>query len=516
MLRNKVQTSVKRAVNNLQKRGELPDVKIPRPKVTTPTRAGQGDYSASIAMQIASTSGRKPKTIAKIIQKELLADERLVKTFPDIQVAPPGFINFYIAPDRLKNLLWKVFNSDHFGEVNFGKEKKLNIEFGSINPTGELHVGHARTFFYSDALANILKFAGYKVTREYYVNNARQSAQIKELGKTVLGNGTSYKGPYLDKKIKENSKSLKRYKSYSAAGYFMSGKIQKDIEDFLTKEARVVFDVWFEEESLYKKGEVSSVLRELKKRKLTYENEGALWLKTTKYGDRQDQVLVRGNGENTYFTTDIAYHRNKARRGFDKFIDVWGADHHGHLRRMNAALQMLSIKNMDVLIAQFVRLKGGEKLSKRRGVIVTVRDLIEETGLDAVRYFYITKSLDSQMEFDIKLAREQSQKNPVYYIQYTHARICSILRKATSNKQQATSEIKKKELEVLNGVGELELIRKLIIFPEIVEDIARDYQVHRLATYVYELAQEFNQFYRDYRVIDEDASGASAQVKEIN
>ncbi|MDX1607946.1 MAG: arginine--tRNA ligase [Candidatus Spechtbacterales bacterium] len=505
MLRKTVRRYTKKAIKELQKKGKLPgDIKLSGIKVETPTRAGQGDYSVTIAMQIASQTGRKPKTLAKIIRDELLENSAATKNFSDINVASPGFINFFISDKKARSLLWKIFSDEDFGKVNVGKDKKLNIEFGSINPTGQLHVGHARTFFYSDILANILEFAGYKVTREYYVNNARQSAQIKELGKTVLGNGTSYKGPYLEKKIKKYKKSIKRYKNYGPAGHFMAGKIQKDIETFLAKKAGVEFDKWFEEEELYKKGDVSATMRELKKKGLVYEKDGAIWLKTTKYGDKQDQVLVRSSGENTYFMTDIAYHRNKAKRNFDRLIDVWGADHHGHLRRMQAAMRIFNIKNIDILIAQFVRLKGGAKLSKRRGNIVTVEDLIDEVGLDAARYFFLTKSLDSQMEFDLNLAKQQSQKNPVYYIQYTHARTCSILKKATTDRDFKKTEITRKDLKAIEGEGEFKLINKLILFPEIIEDAARDWQAHRLATYLHELAQEFNQFYRDYRVIDKD------------
>ena len=502
--RGTIQRSVRKSIQELEKRGSLPSASFGI-RFEKPQRKDLGDYSVSIAMQMASLTGRKPKTIAKILREELLKDEKLAKIVQDIRVAPPGFINFYLSPNHLRDKLYVIFN----GKWRRGfsdRKKSVNIEFGSVNPTGELHVGHARTFFYGDVLAAIMNFAGFKVTKEYYVNNARQSSQIKELGKTALGKGTSYKGPYLSRKMREHSAKLSRLKSYEVAGYFISAKIQKDIENVLKNKAGVKFDIWTEEEDLYKKGEVGKIMREFGKRGLIYKNEGAIWLKTSKYGDRQDQVLVRSSGEHTYFLTDMAYHRRKAGRGYQKMIDIWGADHHGHVRRMKAALSILGIKNVEMLIAQFVRLKGGAKLSKRKGVIVTIEDLIDIAGIDAVRFFFLTKSLDSQMEFDVKLARKQSQKNPVYYIQYTHARICGILRKLKN-----TEGIKKADLSVLKEEGELDLIRKIVSFSDIVKDTAEDHQVHRLSNYTLELAQEFNQFYRDFKVITEDEEQKKAR-----
>lgn len=508
--------SIKKAVKNLVDRGKMSAPSFGAPKITRPQKTDQGDYSTSIAMQIAAFNGKKPKTVAKIIANELKKDEKLARIFKDIRVAPPGFVNFYSDKSYLRKMLFGVLQDDAYGSSDIGKGKKVNLEFVSVNPTGELHIGHGRTAFYGDVLANILEFVGYKVTREYYVNNARQSAQIKELGKTALRRGTSYKSPYLDKKIKELSARLKKLKSPIAAGYLLASKIQKDIKEFLTKKAAIKFDVWAEEENLYKTGAIESTLRALKAKKLVYEAEGAVWLKTKRYGDSQDQVLVRGSGESTYFLADVAYHQDKAKRGFDKFIDIWGADHQGHLKRMRAAMRIFGIKNFEVLISQLVTLKGRLRLSKRKGNIISLQDLLDVVGQDAARYFYLTKSLDSQMEFDLRLAKKQSQSNPVYYIQYTHARICSILRKAqmTNNKLQINfkNQITKKDLESLKEQGEFELIRKLVVFPEIVEDISQDYQVHRLTTYVHELAQQFNQFYRDFRVIGDNEKTQTARL----
>ena len=465
-------------------------------RVERPARHDQGDWATSVAMVLAAATDKKPKTVAKILRDILAKDELIAASFARVEVAPPGFINFYINDEKLIRGVSDVLRKGHPATTNVGKGVKLNLEFLSVNPTGELHVGHARTAFYGDVLARVLASSGFSLTREYYINNARQSAQIKELGKTAMGHGTSYKGPYLDKKLKECASALSKIKDASEAGYLIATAIQKDIRDFLATRAHIEFDVWKEEEELYADNEIEKTFAELKKKDFVYEKDGAVWLASTRVGDTQDQVLVRSSGENTYFMADIAYHRDKARRGFTKLIDIWGADHQGHVRRMKAAMGIFGIKDMEVLIAQLVRLKGGDRLSKRKGNIISISDLLDVVGEDAARYFFLTKSLDSQMEFDMELASAKNQKNPVYYIQYTHARICSIRKKAGVKIKPAT-------LTTLKEEGELALMRVLSQYQDVVEDAARDYQVHRLTAYALELATAFNQFYRDLRVIDE-------------
>jgi len=498
MLRNTVKARIKKSIEEAQHTGALPDSRVGQFRVERPSRVDQGDWATSIAMVLASSTGKKPKTVAKILRDILAKDEKITTSFDRVEVAAPGFINFYINRDTLIRGVGAMLRAQKPAFVNVGRGTKLNLEFLSVNPTGELHVGHARTAFYGDVLARVLTVSGFALVREYYINNARQSAQIKELGKTAMGQGTSYKGPYLDKKLKECEAELSRLQDASAAGYLIATAIQKDIRDFLATKAHIEFDVWKEEEELYLDNEIEKTFAELQKKGYTYEKDGAVWLATTRFGDTQDQVLVRTSGENTYFMADIAYHRSKARRGFTKLIDIWGADHQGHVRRMKAALGIFGIKDIEVLITQLVRLKGGERLSKRKGNIISIADLLEAVGEDAVRYFFLTKSLDSQMEFDMELASAKTQKNPVYYIQYTHARITSIIEKAT-----ATDKIKPPALAQLKEAGELALMRSLVQYPDVVEDAARDYQVHRLTAYALELATSFNQFYRDFRVIDE-------------
>ena len=513
-VRNKLRQSVKNSIKILQESAKLPAGSFNKIKIERSNREGQGDYSTSIAMQVASSSGRKPKTIAKVILEQLQKDEKLLKIFSEIKVASPGFINFYFSNEYLKQQVSYILKTNNFGSVNVGRGEKLNLEFVSVNPTGELHIGHGRTAFYGDVLANILSFANFDIKREYYINNARQSAQIKELGKTALKRGTSYKSPYLDEKLKQYSSKLKNIKTASAAGYFLAGKIMQDIEKFLHEEAKIKFDIWKEEEGLYKNNLVTNTFNELQKKKLVYEKEGATWLRTTKYGDSQDQVLIRGSGESTYLMADIAYHRDKARRGFKKLINIWGADHQGHVGRLKAAMKSFKITDLDILISQLVTLKGKMRLSKRRGNVISLHDLLKEVGLDVTRYFYLTKSLDAQMEFDLELAREQSQKNPVFYIQYTHARIRSILRKVQNATGYSKFSVSKKNMNELKEQGEMKLIKELVAFPDIIEDIAHDYQVHRLTTYVHELAQIFSQFYRDFRIIEDNPSSTAFNINK--
>ena len=509
-VRNKLRQSVKNSIKILQESAKLPAGSFNKIKIERSNREGQGDYSTSIAMQVASSSGRKPKTIAKVILEQLQKDEKLLKIFSEIKVASPGFINFYFSNEYLKQQVSYILKTNNFGSVNVGRGEKLNLEFVSVNPTGELHIGHGRTAFYGDVLANILSFANFDIKREYYINNARQSAQIKELGKTALKRGTSYKSPYLDEKLKQYSSKLKNIKTASAAGYFLAGKIMQDIEKFLHEEAKIKFDIWKEEEGLYKNNLVTNTFNELQKKKLVYEKEGATWLRTTKYGDSQDQVLIRGSGESTYLMADIA----KARRGFKKLINIWGADHQGHVGRLKAAMKSFKITDLDILISQLVTLKGKMRLSKRRGNVISLHDLLKEVGLDVTRYFYLTKSLDAQMEFDLELAREQSQKNPVFYIQYTHARIRSILKKGQNATDSNKFSVSKKNMNELKEYGEMKLIKELVAFPDIIEDIAHDYQVHRLTTYVHELAQIFSQFYRDFRIIEDNPSSTAFNINK--
>jgi arginyl-tRNA synthetase len=450
-----------------------------------------GDYSSNIALAI----GGNPRENAEKI-KEKLSELKLFS----VSVAGQGFLNFSLTEkglvEGLKSLSAKPKKQN----------KKVQIEFISANPTGELHIGHGRSAFYGDALANVLSAAGYKVEREYFINDSKESTQIKELGKTALGKGETYLTDNLKSQISKLKSKIKKIKDEGEAGYLLAKEIQKDNEKFI-QSVGIKFDKWFsEEKELRAKKVFGKTLELLKKNKLTYEKAGATWLKTSQFGDDEDRVVLRSDGSVSYFLSDIAYHANKFGRKFGKVIDIWGADHHGHVKRMMIAKEMFtpfygagSNSDLEILISQLVTLKKGEelqKLSKRKGNIILLKDLVDDLGLDVVRWFYLQKSLSTHMEFDLDLAKEQSAKNPVYYTQYATARMASILKKSKFpiSNFQINSKLLISKL-VRN------LVVKLIQFPEIIEDTAKDYQVHRLTTYVYELANEFSQFYRDVKVI---------------
>ncbi len=481
--------------------GQLYNKEVPNGAVLveTPSDIKRGDYAFPV-MRAASFLGADPILTASKIRESLLKNEEIKSLFSNIEVAPPGYINFYRSRENVLAQALEFLRNNSIKFFNVGRGEKINIEFVSVNPTGPLHIGHARSAFYGDVLSNVLSVSGYDATREYYVNNAKTSSQIKSLGKTALGRGQEYKGEYLDSKISLYKEELSKIKTDSEAGYFLAGKIQEDIRSFLQEKAGIIFDVWREEEGLYKENALSETLEVLDKSGNVARSDGALWLKSDA-AEEKDNVLVRSSGEYTYFMADIAYHLDKLKRGFSKMINVWGADHHGHIARMKSALNLLAGNEAElkILTTQIVRLKGGGKLSKRLGSMVLFSDLLEGVGVDAARYFYLTKSLNSQMEFDMEAATAKSNKNPVYYIQYTNARICGIQRKAES---EYGARVDFSSIKNISEGREFEMARFLIRLVDVVGDTAKDFHIHRLSEYVFEISREFNQFYRDYRVID--------------
>ena len=480
----------------------------------------QCDYSTTVAMNLNDQRfedqhsavaqwqhQQTPQQIAEWIQEALMQDKEFHKICSKVE-AVNGYLNFYfsdvVISQIAKHTLQHRIFSDKYGFSN------INLEFVSVNPTGELHIGHARSAFYGDVLARLLEKVGHKVIREYYINNAQASAQIKELGKTALGRGEQYNTEYIQQKIQDHKSEIEKCENEGEAGYVLAGYIQQDIKEFLEKKAHIHFDVWAEEQQLYEKkwflgkNKVQKTLQVLKKSGKVFEKDGALWFKWGE-GEKQESVLVRSNGENTYFLADIAYHKDKVERGYNTMIDIWGADHQGHIQRLQQAMSALKCIEPDILTSQLVRLKGGEKLSKRKGNIVTMADLLDEIGEDAARYFYLTKSLNSHIEIDLELAKKQSQENPVYYIQYTHARIVSVLKKAGvyGKEQDILNNDLEKELSELEQ-DEKDVLRMCLRAKGIILQAWRnDYQLHRLCSYILELSRAFNGFYQKYRVIDE-------------
>lgn len=465
-----------------------------------------GDYTTNVVMVVASSSGKKPREVAEMIVAELSKNNKLKNVVSKMEIAGPGFINFYLTDEALVSEL-KDIKAKIVSGFDFLIGKKINVEFISTNPTGENHIGHGRGAFYGDTLSNILSFSGAKVTREYYINDSRESKQINELGKTALGKGEQYKTP----KLKEMIKGVGfAGLSEGEAGFKLAGKVQEYNKNFIEGKLGVHFDMWYsEDEKLRAGGASEKMFEELKVKNLVYEKDGAWWLKTSEYGDDEDRVVLRSDGSASYFLPDIAYHADKISRGFGQMIDIWGADHHGHVKRMQAVAKMLDWKaDFKIFITQLVSLKEdgvSAKMSKRAGNVVLLEDLVDEFGIDVVRWFFSDKSLNTHMDFDMALAKEHSAKNPVFYVQYAHARICSILEKAKNISPDGSGLA-----DIMKEPAARALAVKISEFPEIVFSSANDYQVHKLTTYAYELASSFAQFYEKVRIVGDDSYNEGA------
>jgi arginyl-tRNA synthetase len=479
--------------------------------IETPKDLNNGDYSTTIAMALAKVLHKSPLEIAESIKKEI--DNQIIEK---VEVAAPGFINIYLTKKRLTDEVNNIISlNKKYGKNNYGNNKKINIEYVSANPTGTLHIGHGRGATYGDNLSRIMSSCGYDVTREYYINDAGNQMNnlgisIKERYKEVCGlecklPEDGYHGKEiiaLAKTIYDENKDTKLDEDIE---YFkqeglkvLLNEIKKDLDIF-----RVNFDVLTSEQSLYDRGYVDKVLNTFKKNDACYVSEDALWLKTSNYGDEKDRVIVKSDGSYTYLLPDIAYHSNKIERGFDELIDVLGADHHGYINRLKGALTILGYNSdiLDVKILQMVRLlKDGEeiKISKRTGKTITLNDLIEEVGINATRYFFASKSLDTQMDFDLSLAIKNSNENPVYYIEYANARISSIL---NSYKEEVTSL---EEYKTITEPLAYTIMNKLLSYEDTVISAATKKQPHIICNYVYDLAALFHSYYTKEKFITED------------
>ncbi len=480
--------------------------------IETPKEKTNGDFSTNIAMKMAKKLNKSPIELANII-KEKINEEYIEK----IVVAGPGFINFYLKKDYLLENIKKVINEkENYGRSDYGKNIKIDAEYVSVNPTGVIHLGHARGACFGDSLTRILSFAGYDVTREYYINDAgnqmmNMAKSIRERYKELCGlESKMEENYYYGKEIIDVAKKLYNEKKdgYLNENIEFFKKIGLDYFLNLIKEdlkkVRVVFDVWTSEQSLRDKGLVEKSIEKLKELGYTYELDGATWLKTSEFNDEKDRVIIKEDGSYTYFSPDIAYHLDKLNRGYDKLIDILGADHHGYIARLKAAVTMLGgdASKLDVPIVQMVRaMKNGEeyKISKRTGKAITMRELAEDVGVDALRYFFVSRSLDTQMDFDIDIATKKNNENPVYYIQYAHARICSIL---NSVKTQELKEDYK--FETINSEAAYNVLNKIYEFKDIVIKSAIKKEVHLITNYVYDLATAFHSYYSKEKIITED------------
>ncbi len=512
MIKEQIIRLIKDSIVSLQKADKLPDFGIPEIKLEHPREKTHGDYATSISLEIGKITKKDPMKIARLIKKEFrkVAQQPL---FEKVEIATPGFINFFLFQKVLTKELKKILEEkEKYGKSKVGKGEKINIEFISANPTGPLTLGNGRGGFCGDVLSNVLEKAGFNVTREYYINDLGR--QIKRLGYSVIGTEEHYKGDYI-KKLREEIKPTEKEDpdqiGQKAAKIILEKMIKPTVEKM-----GIEFDRWFSEKSLHQKEEVKNVLSYILKRKnLVYEKDGALWFHSTKFGDDKDRVVERSNEEPTYFLSDIAYLRNKFERGAKKLILFLGADHAGYVKRLKAATKALGYKKeqLKIIIMQLVHLFEGKKkikMSKRAGTFVTLDELIDEVGVDVARFFFLSRKPGSHLNFDLDLAKKESEENPVYYIKYAHARICSILRK---NKVKMKKE--DADFGVLEKEPEFDLIKQLLLFPEIIEDTAQDYQVQRIPQYSLDLATIFHKFYEKCQVLTENKKLTQARLSLV-
>ena len=513
LVSNKIVTIIKSAlknVYNLENIDSLVMVEIPKLK-------DHGDFSSNIALRLAKVLKNSPINIANSLKGELENNDFIEK----VEVVVPGFLNFFVKKDSLSEIINKIIDQGKdYGRNNFGKNEKVMVEYVSANPTGDLHLGHARGAAYGDSLTRVLKFSGYDCLREYYVNDAGN--QIEVLGESLYQRYLEALGYEFDiDKIGYQGKDVKNIASKIAKDikekyvhddsedrklYFKKvgrelelSKIKKDLDLY-----RVSFDHYQSELDLYKDGKVKNTLEALKNSGFTYDLDGALWLRTTDFGDDKDRVLIKSDGSYTYLLPDIAYHKDKFDRGYEHLINLFGADHHGYIIRLKAGLKILGYNsdNLDIQIVQMVRLmeNGVElKMSKRTGNAITIRELCEDVGVDVARYFFISKPIVSHLDFDLDLARKHSSENPVYYIQYAYARCASILRRV--------KEVKKLETySLLTNDKEVSILKELASFEQILVDICKYKEVNILCNYAYRLASLFHSYYNECKVIDETNS----------
>lgn len=520
---NELKIIIENAVNKAMASGDLPQAEIPQFNIEKPANRDNGDYSTNVAMAGARAFKKAPKMIAEAIEKYL---ELGSTVFEKVEIAGPGFMNFFLSQKFYSDVLKDVFAcGENYGKSDYGKGKKILVEFVSANPTGPMHIGNARGGAIGDCLASVLDWAGYSVNREFYVNDAGNqiekfatSLEVRYLqhfdssvelpedayhGQDIVDHAENFIAEYGDKYVNAQSSERRKALVDYALPKNIAG-LERDLGRY-----RITYDKWFRESTLHNDGSVQKVIDALKEKGVTYEQDGALWFKASEYGNDKDIVLVRANGLPTYIVPDIAYHYNKlVTRGYDKAIDVLGADHHGYVPRMKAALTALGLdaSRLDCVIMQMVRLvRDGEtiKLSKRSGKAITLNTLIDEVPLDAARFFFNLREPNSHFDFDLELAAKQSSENPVYYVQYAHARICSIIKKAQEQGVQLRTP-NDDELALLNSKEEKDLIRHLSALTDEIVASAKAYDPAKITHYVIELATLFHKFYNAQRVMLDD------------
>lgn len=533
MIKNDIRTALKQVLADCYQQGMLSSGEFPAEiQLEVPKNPEHGDYATNLALLLARPEGKAPRRIAEILMTSL----RSYGLFAAVEIAGPGFINFRLAMDYWAKVLHRIYaEQETFGRSQVGRGIKVQVEFVSANPTGPLHIGHGRGAVVGDALAAILEAAGFAVQREYYINDAGNQVQtlgrsillrLRELqGQVVAFPEDGYQAAYiveLATRLRQEHGELADLTEEEAISYcarFGVEQILKWIDSDL-KAFGIHFDNWYSEQSLYDRNMVEQGLDRLKEKGLTYEEENALWLRTTEFGDDKNRVLIKSDGSYTYFASDVAYHLEKFDRGFDRVIDVWGADHHGYIPRMKAMLKGFGLPAaaLEVLLIQMVNLlRDGEPfvMGKRSGNFITLREVIDEVGRDACRFFFLMRRCDSQLDFDLELAKQNSSDNPVFYVQYAHARICSINRNAAAAGMEQPT-LTQFDFSYLTLAEEIALIRQLSRFPEAIEGAALHYEPHRLVFYLQDLAALLHSYYNRYRVLDEDAQVTGARLYLVN
>ena len=557
-MKRKIQELLKQSVDALVDFGTVSQASVPAAiPVDSARRAGQGDYATGVALSMARPNGLKPAELASMIQDHLPAADFLDKT----EVAGPGFINFFLSDLALTDVVAEILEQGHdYGAGDLDNPDRILLEYVSANPTGPLHVGHGRGAAFGDALARLLRVAGHHVDTEYYVNDlGRQmdilcaSVWIRYLqlnGKDVILPRGAYQGDYIidcakvfrarvdadfaslesdppDVKNDDKDLVLTEFISwcrqslgnddFNTLRRFVLTEMVEMIRDDL-KILGVAHDEWFFESRVLEQGDVEHAVSQLQERGFLYQSEGATWFRSREFGDEKDRVLIRSNGELTYFASDIAYHLDKLNRDYNYVINIWGADHHGYIARMMAALQAAGedSNRLKILLVQFASLYRASvkiPMSTRAGEFVTLRQLVEETGKDAARYFYVLRKCDQHLDFDLELAKKESNENPVYYVQYAHARICSVFHQMS---ERGIARTRKSSLSLLVSETELGLIKSLVKYPEVIQNAASSFEPHQVAYYLRDVATEFHSFYNKERILDCEPSLRSARLDLID
>ncbi|MFZ5943966.1 MAG: arginine--tRNA ligase [Bacillota bacterium] len=531
-LKDNIRRQIIAALEENKAEGKLHYEKLPGFVIEVPREKAHGDFACNIAMLLTKEAKMNPRQIAQLIVDKFNTQGTWTEK---LEIAGPGFINFYLNNHWMYDVLPLVEDQDEkFGSSTVGDGKKVQVEFVSANPTGLLHMGNARGAALGDTLANLLSAAGFQVTKEFYINDAGNQIEnfgkslearyFQEMGRDVPFPEEGYHGKDIIDTvktiIKEVGSQYMELEPEERRTRLIETALEEKLSAIRTALANfgVEYDIWFSESTLHESGAIAEVIEVLKGKDLIYEQEGALWFRSSRFGsDDKDEVVVRSNGTPTYFAADIAYHKNKFDRGFDWVINIWGADHHGHVARMKGAVEAVGYNpdNLTVILMQLVRLfRGGEivRMSKRTGKYITLSELVEEVGKDAARYFFVMRNPDSHLDFDLDLAKQQSSDNPVFYVQYAHARICSILKAVGEGKPSSA----KADVTLLQEPAELELIRKIADLPDEIAQAAKALEPHRIARYAHDLASSFHTFYNSCRVLTDDESLKNARLVLVN